>query len=646
VKLQTTKPPYDAKKQSDFERQQLAHATQPREPRAGSAARAAYEVAKALLKKPVTADAADSAMAGRRAAYEKAPPVLVQKHALPVRGLDDKKAAPASGSENAGNLAAVLPIMKTTNTIVGTAPTTLGDRTRTHEPVLTTHVRRNHVDSNGVAKEHMYTVMKHREYVQDIKGTSTYSPGGFPLNVTNAGWLAWGSLFASLFDMWIPEKINFMFLTEESVATKGRIALVLDYDIADAAPFNKVQFYETNGVKAATAWQNQEIRASREAMSVLGLLFTGVAPAGSDPKFYAPANVFWMTQDCADTTVNGELWTDVEIWFLEPNLASAPGNNIATAAEMYVPAGTNTLTLSQLSAGFVYAPVVPPFANATGMLLASGSSTAYALATTGSSLQVWLPRVTGSYVVWGQLCSSATCSLQNPTLTNTDGGAQLTFHSLPQATAPMQLGAVSAAAAVALGGGAYILPFYARIDVSITAAPSIPSTAAYCGYISLIAATGAGSAAWGSNSGTVNNTYLMVSQLVTGRIGATKFAGATRTTADGEEWATCTQRGCRNADGKVVYFPPENLRVGKTVNTPEYDMFAVQKNGSVIDDKSRETMQTAEHRAAISGAVVGGARAAALKDEFRGTRVGANVFVRGDDYYFVDAANAVPQKPP
>lgn len=287
--------------------------------------------------------------------------------------------------------------------VAGRAPTSLANRRTIGQPTITTHVDRDYLGADGVARKTLWTVVEHEEYVQDlIPNGAAYTNGSIQINPAAATTYPFLSQFSQNFEQYSFHEHQTEHVTQSSTGTTGRQGGVYDYVVTDAAPTSKNVFYGTNGFVATAMWENMAVAMRKVPADYINTFFIGPVPAGADPKFYAPANYFWFVKDSTVSTTVAEAMVRYKVWLLEPTLenASSTANNVAH----YV-----------ASSGA-----------AVGWTLAGGSNAIATVTGSPTATVMYLPNVTATYYVSGSMGNATAAETKSVTFALTTVNAATT----------------------------------------------------------------------------------------------------------------------------------------------------------------------------------------------------------------------------
>jgi hypothetical protein len=242
-----------------------------------------------------------------------------------------------------------------TSSASGRALTSLANKARNHAPVLTRF-------SNGV-------VVRHKEYAFDIGGSATFLNRELAVNPGSGLMFPWLSTLAVNFDQYYIRHLVVDLRTVEASSVKGRLAAAFDYDMSDQKVSNKAAFLQIRGSSEGTAWQNVQVKLDpASAFPESRKYIRSVAVPTTDSNLYDAARLQIMTDLCADTGVNAEVWVDYEIVLYNANLENGTGST-AFAGGMGGTNSTNNPTLAINTGMFGTAPQLGTFTGSNPYLV-------------------------------------------------------------------------------------------------------------------------------------------------------------------------------------------------------------------------------------------------------------------------------------
>ena len=181
----------------------------------------------------------------------------------------------------------------------------------------------NSINNGGV-------IVRHREYVTDIKSSTSFVAQKFVLNPGLKDTFPWLSQVAAAFEQYRLRGVLFEFvstssdsiLSTASSTALGTVIMATDYDVADAAPTEKRTMLNNEFSCSAKPSVNfihpVECKRSITAQNILYTRNTIATPGGFDPRLYDFSN-FYIATDGMQTNGGtvGELWVTYEVEFMK-----------------------------------------------------------------------------------------------------------------------------------------------------------------------------------------------------------------------------------------------------------------------------------------------------------------------------------------
>lgn len=165
-------------------------------------------------------------------------------------------------------------------------------------------------------------VVSHREFIQDVTGTTAFTATGFSLNPGLINSCPWLSQIAPLFEQYRFESLKFDFESAQSSTKIGTVIMTTDYDAADLPPLNKQQALNFMGATRGQPWTSFSHRCSSQAMAAYKKRFvrTTTLPANQDIKTYDSGITYICTEGQDNSDRIGELYIDYSVRFWTPAL--------------------------------------------------------------------------------------------------------------------------------------------------------------------------------------------------------------------------------------------------------------------------------------------------------------------------------------
>jgi len=168
-------------------------------------------------------------------------------------------------------------------------------------------------------------IIRHREYIGDVKATQVFTVQSFPINPGLASTFPWLSQIAGSFEQFRMRGCLFEFLSTSSDAllssststALGTVNMATQYDVAHPPFTDKRSMLNhefSNSSKPSCSFIHPiECKKSRTPVTELYTRF-GSVPAGSDPHLYDLGNFQIATEGMQATGgVLGELWVTYEV---------------------------------------------------------------------------------------------------------------------------------------------------------------------------------------------------------------------------------------------------------------------------------------------------------------------------------------------
>jgi len=244
-------------------------------------------------------------------------------------------------------------------------------------------------------------IVRHREYLQDVSGTSAFTVSSWKINPGLQDSFPWLSTLAQSFEQYRLRGMIFEFKSNFSeyagVSNLGTIVMATEYDSTRPNFSSKLQMenHQYASSQKPSCSMIHPIECARDS-SVLGELYIrqGEFSSTQDPRMSDFGNFQLATVGTA-TGVLGELWVTYEVELLKPRLESA-GNLVLTS---YYENATGVTTAT-------------PFGTLSTMQMCSGNEIAMKFFDSGTPLVMFFPESLGAgrYLVditWGGTATAA-----------------------------------------------------------------------------------------------------------------------------------------------------------------------------------------------------------------------------------------------
>ncbi len=174
-----------------------------------------------------------------------------------------------------------------------------------------------------------------REFVQDIAGSVAFSANSFPVQPGIPTLFAWLATQALSYQEYRFRKLRFVYETEKSSATSGKVMFAFLPDASDSVPTSKQDMLENQLKLTAPVWDPQCVMDvgpdKLRALSEVKYIRFGNLAANLDIKTYDVGQLIVATQGCADTSAIGELYVEYEVELMTPIIDSVAFSNAFSA---------------------------------------------------------------------------------------------------------------------------------------------------------------------------------------------------------------------------------------------------------------------------------------------------------------------------
>lgn len=181
--------------------------------------------------------------------------------------------------------------------------------------------------------------IRHREYIMDVQGTSSFQNNGLLVNPTNTQLFPFLAQFACNFDEYEFQQLIVTYRPVTSSlasasAQLGTVIMVADYNAGSSEIFStKTQMMQYDGAVSARICDpivfGVECDPKKNALAAtLYVPPNGSTPAGEDPKTYNLALLQIATNQCAALGQIGELWVEYAVTLRKPKFCVAQGMNL------------------------------------------------------------------------------------------------------------------------------------------------------------------------------------------------------------------------------------------------------------------------------------------------------------------------------
>jgi hypothetical protein len=169
----------------------------------------------------------------------------------------------------------------------------------------------------------------HKELIANISGTVAYTvPLTVPLQPGLPTFLKWLATQAVGWETYKWNKLEFHSFTRTGSNIPGSIALVPDYDAADAAPTDELSASSYKDMAEDVPWKDICCKLPHDRLHPLGKqLFIRQGAVSGDIKTFDAGNLFVTTVDAGAAVPWSKLWAYYDVTFYTPQLP--PGGVVA-----------------------------------------------------------------------------------------------------------------------------------------------------------------------------------------------------------------------------------------------------------------------------------------------------------------------------
>lgn len=167
------------------------------------------------------------------------------------------------------------------------------------------------------------TVVKHREFLDNLTGNLTYEVSAYALNPGLSETFPWLFNTAKNYEKYRVNKFMVEILTNSGSSASGTYGMAIDYNAADPAPNTEQTLMAFQGATNCSVWNSCRLIADKfNARSAYKELFvrTGNVPEGEDLKTFDMGTLYVYTSGSANDALLGKIYVDYEIEFYTPQL--------------------------------------------------------------------------------------------------------------------------------------------------------------------------------------------------------------------------------------------------------------------------------------------------------------------------------------
>jgi hypothetical protein len=177
-------------------------------------------------------------------------------------------------------------------------------------------------------------IVRHREYIRDVMGASSFTNTSTLLNPANATLFPWLSNLAKNFETFQWKGLLFFYNPTSgaisSTQSLGTVILSTNYDVLNAAFASKAEAeayqFTTSCVPSREMTHPIECKPSAVVsprMYITDLTNLSDLPTHADPRLYFTGLMQQMVVGCPSTEALGELWVSYEVEFFTPKKPQA-----------------------------------------------------------------------------------------------------------------------------------------------------------------------------------------------------------------------------------------------------------------------------------------------------------------------------------
>lgn len=201
--------------------------------------------------------------------------------------------------------------------------------------------------------------VQHREYIQDIQGSTGFNIQSFILNPGLNDTFPWLDALAANFEQYRIRGMAFVYKATCATAVAstntalGTVVMATQYNANAAAFQNKQQMENYQFAQSGVPFNDitHYIECAKSQTSVSNLYIrTGSVPSGQDARLYDMGIFYLATVGMQAASTIGELWVTYDIELLKPRIISGTGGNIVLS-DHFILAGTPTTGINYLGTG-------------------------------------------------------------------------------------------------------------------------------------------------------------------------------------------------------------------------------------------------------------------------------------------------------
>lgn len=241
--------------------------------------------------------------------------------------------------------------------------------------------------------------VKHREYITDIAGSSSFTARTFNINPGLIAVFPWLANIANQYESYLFKSLHFIYEPACATTVAGSIMLAVDFDASDVAPTSKVQMMSYSNAVRSPPWEMTKYLSINSDLRKFGVQrYVRNNPVSGDIKTYDIGNFFIATSNFADNTFVGELYVEYELEFYTPQSSGTVGQ-----AQVSI-GGSGTITNIILQGLYVaVGPTSSSFTIPQGtymIVISNASASSAQLSATGATLTTINASFTGTGTPW------------------------------------------------------------------------------------------------------------------------------------------------------------------------------------------------------------------------------------------------------
>lgn len=167
-------------------------------------------------------------------------------------------------------------------------------------------------------------VVRHEEFAFDVTPTSSAFTvlKALPLNPGNEDIMPWMSRVSTNYESYVFEALEIEYRPLAPATTNGGIYLVVDYDVADSTPTDKVEFMAMHGAQRQSIWAPIVMRCDKKDLKKLPqrYVLNDLPPTGTDARIYNTGTMYIATDGVGGSSPVGEIYVKYSVKLMTPQL--------------------------------------------------------------------------------------------------------------------------------------------------------------------------------------------------------------------------------------------------------------------------------------------------------------------------------------